>query len=75
MSGLSWALLIKPLALVVLAVAYYWLVIVPLRKLQKRLPDNALVRFLFRERGRQDANASVDLDKGRLNRPPVIGRE
>lgn len=51
----SWllALGLKPLIAVAIVAAYFFGIIVPLRWLERRLPNNAFVRFLFRERWRQ----------------------
>lgn len=47
------ALLLKPVIGVAIVAAYYFGIVVPLRRAERRLPNNAFWRFLFRERGRQ----------------------
>lgn len=62
MTGLGWALLLKPLIVVAMFAAWYFLVLVPLRLLYRRLPKNRVVEFLFRERGSQGAARAADAD-------------
>jgi hypothetical protein len=73
--GWLYALGYKVVAAVLIAAGYYVLILLPLRWLHRRLPDNRFVRFLFRERGRQGAGPATDLRQGRLDDPPLIGRE
>jgi hypothetical protein len=58
------ALGLKPLIAVAIVALYYFGIIAPLRWIERRLPNNAFVRFLFRERGRRDVRAhATDPDK------------
>ena len=53
MTGLGWALVLKPVASIAFVAAYYFIVIRGLRWLYPRLPKSRIVDFLFRERGKR----------------------
>ncbi len=57
MQSWGWALLLKPLLFVLFVAAYYFGIIVPLRWVRRRYPNNRVIHFLFRERGRYDTTA------------------
>jgi hypothetical protein len=62
------ALLLKPLIGVAIVAAYYFGIVLPLRRAERRLPKNAFLRFLFRERGRQCVRpGAADPDKRLLD--------
>lgn len=68
MPAWAFALLLKLPIAVGMVVAYYVGIILPLRWLHRRLPNNAVVRFLFRERGRHDVRArTADPDQRLLD--------
>jgi hypothetical protein len=75
MPGWLYAVALKGLIAAVVAVGYFVLILLPLRALQRRLPDNAVVRFLFRERGSQGARSTAGARQRVLDDPPLIGRE
>ena len=52
-------LVLKPVAVLVIAFAYYWFVYRLCKWMEKRLPDHPVTHELFRERG----------DGGRVRRP------
>lgn len=54
----AWALLLKPMAFVLLAVAYYFTVVKGVRALERLFPAGRLKDFLFRERGRPEAGTA-----------------
>ena len=60
-------LALKPMIAVGIVVSYYFGIILPLRWLRRRLPNNAVVQFLFRERGRQRAGRAADPDQRLLD--------
>lgn len=65
----------KPLFAIGLIALYYFALIVPLRWLDKRLPDTPLKRFLFRERGRYRPARAAHADKRGLHYTALIGGE
>jgi hypothetical protein len=75
MPGWLYAVALKGLIAMVIAVGYYVLILLPLRALHRRLPDNGIVRFLFRERGSQGAGSATGTRQRVLDDPPLIGRE
>jgi len=75
MPGWVYAVALKGLIAVLIAVGYFVLILLPLRALQRRLPDNAVVRFLFRERGGHGPGSAAGSRERVLDDPPLIGRE
>lgn len=68
MPNWAFALLLKPLIAMAMVALYYFGIIVPLRWAQRRLPDNAFWRFLFRERGHRNVRArAANPDQRLLN--------
>ena len=55
-------LLLKPVAVIGVAGAYYFAVYKPVKWLSKRLPDSRLKHALFRERGTYDTRPPADGD-------------
>jgi hypothetical protein len=63
MPGWLYAVMLKAPIAVGIALAYYVLILLPVRWLRGRLPDNAAMRFLFRERGRYSPRTPTDPDQ------------
>lgn len=60
MESWQWALLLKPLAVVLIAACYYVFVYKGSHFVGRFIRDGRLKEFLFRERGRYDAGRATD---------------
>lgn len=75
MEGVVVALLLKPLALPVMAVLYFFGVILALRWLYPRLPKSRFVDFLFKERANRRPDYGPGFEKSESSEPRAITAE
>lgn len=69
------ALVMKPVIGFALALAYFFVLLLSLRWVERKLPDSRIKRFLFRERGRYSTRRPTDTSKRAFNDVPLVGRE
>lgn len=75
MEGVVLALLVKPFALAVMAVVYFFCVILVLRWLYPRLPKSRFVDFLFKERANRRPDYGPGYSGGGSSDPRAITAE
>lgn len=71
----SWSLILKPLAVVLIAAAYYFLVIKGSQTIGRFIPDGKLKDFLFRERGTGRPQQPTGPAEKVLDNPPLVGTD
>lgn len=67
MKGWLLALGLKPLLALAIVAGYYFGILLPVRWLRRRLPNNRVVDFLFRERGRHRPGPAANADQRLLD--------
>lgn len=75
MEGWSWGVLLKPVIVAGLALAYYFVVYRGSKWLGRFIPEGRFKEALFRERGDESATRAADPGQNVLDHNAVSGRK
>lgn len=75
MQGWLWALVLKPIAAVVVFAVVFGVPVLLVYLLRPLFPEGRLKRWLFRERGGHGASGRAYADKSVLDHAPIVSRQ